>query len=99
MESVKWTKFGHCNKAIILKHLMVNGWLFIFSTCIKLFCLHTIYYIDNFKMLPDYFLMLFRDTCSGGMNGYISLCGGEPCPPIFRSPVAGMDDIMDNHVM
>lgn len=50
-------------------------------------------------MLPDYFLMLFRDTCSGGMNGYISLCGGEPCPPIFRSPVAGMDDIMDNHVM
>ncbi|XP_004499239.1 5'-3' exoribonuclease 3 isoform X2 [Cicer arietinum] len=36
---------------------------------------------------------------SGGMNGYISLCGGEPCPPIFRSPVAGMDDIMDNHVI
>ncbi|KAG4379465.1 hypothetical protein GLYMA_17G257100v4 [Glycine max] len=36
---------------------------------------------------------------SGGMNGYISLCGGEPCPPIFRSPVASMEDIMDNHVI
>ncbi|TKY57643.1 5'-3' exoribonuclease 3 [Spatholobus suberectus] len=40
-----------------------------------------------------------RDTCSGGMNGYISLCAGEPCPPIFRSPVASMEDIMDNHVI
>ncbi|KAI4316915.1 hypothetical protein L6164_024844 [Bauhinia variegata] len=36
---------------------------------------------------------------SGGMNGYISLCGGEPCPPIFRSPVEGMEDITDNHVI
>ena len=36
---------------------------------------------------------------SGGMNGFISLCGGEPCPPIFRSPVEGMEDIMDNHVI
>ncbi|KAJ7966853.1 5'-3' exoribonuclease [Quillaja saponaria] len=34
-----------------------------------------------------------------GMNGYISPCGGEPCPLIFRSPVAGMEDIMDNHVI
>lgn len=36
---------------------------------------------------------------SGGMNGYLSLCAGEPCPPIFRSPVASMEDIMDNHVI
>ncbi|XP_014504741.1 5'-3' exoribonuclease 3 isoform X2 [Vigna radiata var. radiata] len=36
---------------------------------------------------------------SGGMNGYLSLCGGEPCPPIFRSPVASMEDIMDNQVI
>ncbi|KAL8135667.1 hypothetical protein AgCh_010339 [Apium graveolens] len=36
---------------------------------------------------------------SGGMNGYISLCCGEPCPPIFRSPVEGMEDIMDNQVI
>ena len=54
---------------------------------------------DKFKICLDYFLMLFRDTCSGGMNGFLSLCGGEPCPPIFRSPVEGMEDIMDNHVM
>jgi 5'-3' exoribonuclease 2 len=36
---------------------------------------------------------------SGGMNGYLSLCGGDPCPPIFRSPVEGMQDIMDNQVI
>nr|XP_043640081.1 5'-3' exoribonuclease 3 isoform X1 [Erigeron canadensis] len=36
---------------------------------------------------------------SGGMNGYISLCAGDPCPPIFSSPVEGMDDIMDNQVI
>ncbi|XP_057427859.1 5'-3' exoribonuclease 3 isoform X2 [Lotus japonicus] len=36
---------------------------------------------------------------SDGMNGYISLCAGEPCPPIFRSPVTSMEDIMDNHVI
>ncbi|XP_014509038.1 5'-3' exoribonuclease 3 isoform X2 [Vigna radiata var. radiata] len=36
---------------------------------------------------------------SGGMNGYISLCGGEPCPPIFRSSIASMEDITDNHVI
>ncbi|KAK9065051.1 hypothetical protein SSX86_016434 [Deinandra increscens subsp. villosa] len=36
---------------------------------------------------------------SGGMNGYISLCAGDPCPPVFSSPVEGMDDIMDNQVI
>ncbi|XP_043711548.1 5'-3' exoribonuclease 3 isoform X2 [Telopea speciosissima] len=36
---------------------------------------------------------------SGGMNGYLSLCGGDPCPPIFRSPVAAMEDIMNNQVI
>ncbi|KAE9458627.1 hypothetical protein C3L33_09467, partial [Rhododendron williamsianum] len=40
-----------------------------------------------------------RASCSGGMNGYISLCAGDPCPPIFRSPVFGMEDIMDNQVI
>ncbi|CAI9116906.1 OLC1v1018196C3 [Oldenlandia corymbosa var. corymbosa] len=40
-----------------------------------------------------------RFTCSGGMNGYISLCFGDPCPPIFRSPVDGMEDIMNNQVI
>ncbi|KAK6938938.1 Xrn1, helical domain [Dillenia turbinata] len=36
---------------------------------------------------------------SGAMNGYISLCSGDSCPPIFRCPVSGMDDIMDNQVI
>ncbi|KAL5847801.1 hypothetical protein ACOSQ3_011325 [Xanthoceras sorbifolium] len=36
---------------------------------------------------------------SGGMNGYLSPCGGDPHPPIFRSPVDGMEDIMDNQVI
>ncbi|CAA3012669.1 5 -3 exoribonuclease 3 [Olea europaea subsp. europaea] len=36
---------------------------------------------------------------SGGMHGYISLCAGDPCPPIFRSPVRGMEDVMDNQVV
>ncbi|GFY95704.1 5'-3' exoribonuclease 3 [Actinidia rufa] len=40
-----------------------------------------------------------RATWSGGMNGYISLCAGDPCPPIFRSAVSGMEDIMDNQVI
>jgi 5'-3' exoribonuclease 2 len=33
------------------------------------------------------------------MNGYVALCGGDPCPPVFRSPVDGLEDIMDNQVM
>ncbi|KAH9606769.1 hypothetical protein KSS87_009789 [Heliosperma pusillum] len=36
---------------------------------------------------------------SWGMNGYICLCAGDPCPPIFRSPVDGMEDIVDNQVI
>ncbi|KAL9266869.1 5'-3' exoribonuclease 3-like protein [Drosera capensis] len=40
-----------------------------------------------------------RSKCSGGMNGYISPCAGEPCPTIFRSPIDGIEDVMDNHVI
>ncbi|KAL8128959.1 hypothetical protein V2J09_018114 [Rumex salicifolius] len=36
---------------------------------------------------------------SGGMNGYISVCAGDPCPPIFNSPVSEMEDILDNKVL
>ncbi|KAE9456955.1 hypothetical protein C3L33_11135, partial [Rhododendron williamsianum] len=36
---------------------------------------------------------------SDGMNGYISLCAGDPCPPVFRSPVGGMEDVMNNQVI
>lgn len=38
-------------------------------------------------------------VASGGMNGYLSLCNGDPCPPVFRSPVEGMEDITDNQVI
>lgn len=38
-------------------------------------------------------------TCSGGMDGYISLPAGDPCPQVFRSPIEGMEDITDNRVM
>lgn len=44
-------------------------------------------------------LIFFLMVCSGGMNGYISLCMGDPCPPIFRAPMDGLEDIMDNQVM
>ncbi|GJY24246.1 hypothetical protein Tco_0397904, partial [Tanacetum coccineum] len=37
-------------------------------------------------------LLVPYDMPSGGMNGYISLCVGDPCPTIFRSPVDGMKD-------
>lgn len=40
-----------------------------------------------------------KPELSGGMNGYISPCAGDPCPPFFRSPVAGMEDIMNNEVL
>ncbi|KAJ1267599.1 hypothetical protein BS78_07G069000 [Paspalum vaginatum] len=36
---------------------------------------------------------------SGEMNGYIALCGGDPSPPIFRCPIDGLEDIMDNQVI
>uniref|UniRef100_A0A0D9V8E9 5'-3' exoribonuclease n=1 Tax=Leersia perrieri TaxID=77586 RepID=A0A0D9V8E9_9ORYZ len=41
----------------------------------------------------------FIDEGRGGMNGYISLCSGDPCPPVFRCPVDGLEDIMDNQVI
>ncbi|KAJ4847870.1 5'-3' exoribonuclease 3 [Turnera subulata] len=40
-----------------------------------------------------------RASCSDGMNGYISPCAGDAHPPIFRSPVEGLEDILDNGVI
>lgn len=54
--------------------------------------------ILGFFMLRVFFVKC-GCVCSGGMNGYISLCAGDPCPPVFSSPVEGMDDIIDNQVM
>ncbi|KAJ4963157.1 hypothetical protein NE237_023096 [Protea cynaroides] len=58
---------------------------------------------DHCKQLSDVERIVVKErldpNLSGGMNGYLSLCGGDPCPPIFRSPVAGMEDVMNNQVM
>ncbi|CAM6103054.1 unnamed protein product [Calypogeia fissa] len=36
---------------------------------------------------------------SGGMNGFLYLCDGDACPPIFPSPVEGMSNITNNQVL
>ncbi|ERM98979.1 hypothetical protein AMTR_s00491p00000370, partial [Amborella trichopoda] len=36
---------------------------------------------------------------SGGMNGFLCLCNGDACPPIFPSPVKGLEDISNNQVL
>lgn len=58
---------------------------------------------DRCKQMSEGERVLIKEKidpkASGGMNGYICLCAGDPCPPIFRSPVSGMDDIVDNQVI
>ncbi|KAL3505385.1 hypothetical protein ACH5RR_035226 [Cinchona calisaya] len=58
---------------------------------------------DRCKQLTDKERVEIKEPldpgASGGMNGYISLCAGDPCPPIFRSPIEGMEDIMNNQVI
>ncbi|XP_050363454.1 5'-3' exoribonuclease 3 isoform X2 [Argentina anserina] len=63
-----------------------------------------IYSLDNrCKHLTDKERMEVKEQIdpkySEGMNGYLSPCAGEPCPPVFRSPVESMEDIMDNQVI
>lgn len=52
---------------------------------------------NSINVLNNYYIDMI--TCSGGMNGYISVPAGDPYPRIFRSPIDGMEDIMDNEVM
>ncbi|KAJ8762270.1 hypothetical protein K2173_007426 [Erythroxylum novogranatense] len=64
----------------------------------------SIYLLDNqCKQLPDRECIevkeLLNPDLSDGMNGYISPCAEDTHPPIFRSPVAGMEDILDNQVI
>ncbi|XP_010255163.1 PREDICTED: 5'-3' exoribonuclease 3 isoform X2 [Nelumbo nucifera] len=58
---------------------------------------------DRCRQLPDKEQIEVKEKVypksSGGMNGYISLCNGDPCPPVFRCPVTGMEDIMNNQVI
>ncbi|XP_038704868.1 5'-3' exoribonuclease 3-like isoform X2 [Tripterygium wilfordii] len=64
----------------------------------------SIYSLDNrSKQLTDReranIKELIKPELSGGMNGYIAPCAGDTHPPIFRTPVEGMEDIMDNQVI
>ncbi|XP_048226766.1 5'-3' exoribonuclease 3 isoform X2 [Ricinus communis] len=64
----------------------------------------SIYLLDNnCKQLTDRERVEVKERInpelSDGMNGYISPCSGDTHPPIFRSPVAGMEDILDNGVI
>ncbi|XVF63713.1 hypothetical protein PTKIN_Ptkin09bG0108300 [Pterospermum kingtungense] len=40
-----------------------------------------------------------KPDLSDGMNGYISPCAGDTNPPIFRSPIKDMEDILANEVI
>ncbi|CAN8234583.1 unnamed protein product [Cochlearia groenlandica] len=40
-----------------------------------------------------------KPKLSDGMNGYLSPCSGETHPPVFRSPMKGMEDILANQVI
>ncbi|XP_022757502.1 5'-3' exoribonuclease 3-like isoform X2 [Durio zibethinus] len=40
-----------------------------------------------------------KPDLSDGMNGYISPCAGDTHPPIFRSPIKDMEDILANEVI
>lgn len=64
----------------------------------------SIYLLDNHcKQLTDREKVEVKERInpelSDGMNGYISPCSGDTQPPIFRSPVVGMEDILDNEVI
>ncbi|CAN1819039.1 5'-3' exoribonuclease 3, partial [Linum perenne] len=63
-----------------------------------------IYLLDNqSKLLTDIERTDFKERInpesSDGMHGYISPCAGDTHPPVFRSPVAGMEDVLDNEVI
>ncbi|GKU90081.1 hypothetical protein SLEP1_g4123 [Rubroshorea leprosula] len=40
-----------------------------------------------------------RPELSDGMNGYISPCAGDTQPPVFRSPIDFMEDVLVNEVI
>ncbi|KAF8109130.1 hypothetical protein N665_0102s0039 [Sinapis alba] len=45
------------------------------------------------------FKVKIRPELSDAMNGYLTPCSGETHPPVFRSPMEGMEDILDNQVI
>ncbi|KAM7255761.1 hypothetical protein ACFE04_011502 [Oxalis oulophora] len=64
----------------------------------------SIYSLDSrYKHLTDHQRAEVKEpidpNLSGGMNGYLSLCAGDASPPMFRSPIDGMEDIVNNEVL
>ncbi|KAL9395550.1 hypothetical protein Peur_009803 [Populus x canadensis] len=64
----------------------------------------SIYLLDNHcKQLTDKERAEVKERInpelSDGMNGYLSPCAGDTHPPIFRSPVISMEDILANEVI
>ncbi|KAI5596766.1 hypothetical protein BDE02_02G023400 [Populus trichocarpa] len=64
----------------------------------------SIYLLDNHcKQLTDKQRAEVKEhinpELSDGMNGYLSPCAGDTHPPIFRSPVVSMEDILANEVI
>ncbi|XP_011028988.1 PREDICTED: 5'-3' exoribonuclease 3-like isoform X3 [Populus euphratica] len=64
----------------------------------------SIYLLDNHcKQLNDKERAEVKERInpelSDGMNGYLSPCAGDTHPPIFRSPVVSMEDILANEVI
>ncbi|KAE8701900.1 5'-3' exoribonuclease 3 [Hibiscus syriacus] len=63
-----------------------------------------IFSLDNCcKQLPERQRIEVKEEIkadlSDGINGYISPCAGETLPPIFRSPIKDMEDILANEVI
>ncbi|KAJ6938402.1 5'-3' exoribonuclease 3-like isoform X2 [Populus alba x Populus x berolinensis] len=64
----------------------------------------SIYLLDNHcKQLTDKERAEVKERInpelSDGMNGYLSPCAGDTHPPIFRSPIVSMEDILANEVI
>ncbi|KAJ6684778.1 5'-3' EXORIBONUCLEASE [Salix purpurea] len=64
----------------------------------------SIYLLDNYcKQLTEKERAEFKERInpelSDGMNGFLSPCAGDTHPPIFRSPVVSMEDILANEVI
>lgn len=73
---------------------MFQYWVSVFEAFVALLLCDL--YVSS---LRDYISDFIYSMCSDGMNGYISPCAGDPHPPVFRSPVASMEDIMGNQVL
>ncbi|KAK9073638.1 hypothetical protein SSX86_007962 [Deinandra increscens subsp. villosa] len=56
-------------------------------------------FIDEKKLLTETRKLEDTLTVRVGMNGYLWLCERNGCRPVVSSPINGLEDIMDNHVL